>query len=251
MERREASAVAAGIRWAAALTAAGLALTGCGAGTKAQTSEMQTAISGVDVDAGALALRDMQIDFGEKGFFPEGGQAPLRIWIDNQGTEPVVLEGVTSSAAAAVSLASEIVLVEEETPQEGETTPGDDESASPEADASESPAGDASESPDADDASPTGDAQESPVGEEAVAELVGERDFEIEIGPSSYVRLAPTAGSFLLLEGLKEDVFMGSTVEVTFLFSNGEAVTVDLPMGVPEEAASRSYFEPQHAEGAE
>jgi hypothetical protein len=44
---------------------------------------------------------------------------------------------------------------------------------------------------------------------------------------------------------------MGQTVEVTFMFSNGEAVTVELPVGTPEVAPSRSYFEPSHEEGAE
>jgi hypothetical protein len=239
------------------LTAAGLALTGCGAGTNAQTSEMVTAISGVDVDAGELALRDMQIDFGEHGLYRAGGQAPLRVWIDNRGDEPVVLEAVTSSAAEAVTLASEFVLAEEEETPEGESpSPDEDESPTPEADGSESPTGDATESPDADAASPTGDAAvseapESQAEEAIVAEFAGERDFEIEIGPSSYVRLAPSTGSFLLLEGLEEDLTMGSTVEITFVFSNGQAVTVDLPMGVPEEAPSRSYFEPRHGEGAE
>lgn len=256
MERREASAVAAGVRWAAALTVVGLALAGCGSSRSAQTSEMQTAISGVDADAGTIALRNMQVDFGDRGFYPEGGQAPLRIWMDNQGTEAVILEAVTSSAAEAVVLAADIVVAEGETPAGEESTPAEDESATPGADGSESPSADASETPEG-DASPTADAaaseseSESPEAEVPVVELVGERDFEIELAPSSYVRLAPTRGSFLLLDGLKEDVFMGSTVELTFVFSNGEAVTVDVPMGVPEVAPSRSYFEAQHGEAAE
>lgn len=278
MERREASAVAAGVRWAAALTVVGLAVAGCGANRSAQTSETQTAISGVDVDAGPIALRDMQVDFGGTGFYPAGGQAPLRIWMDNQSDEPVVLEAVTSPDAEAVLLAGDVVSEE---PGQGETSaPAGDESATPTTDASESPTTDASESPTSDasgsptsDASesPTTDASETPTGDEAsptsdttptgdaasaspeapVEEIVGERDFELELGPSSYMRLAPTTGSFLLLDGLKEAVSMGSSVELTFVFSNGEAVTVDLPMGVPETAPSRSYFEPQHAEGAE
>ncbi|WP_205326389.1 copper chaperone PCu(A)C [Glycomyces sp. YM15] len=249
MERREASAVSAGVRWAAALTVVGVALAGCGASRTAQTSEMAPAVSGVNVDAGALALRDLQVDFGQQGFYPEGGQAPLRVWIDNLGDEPVVLEAVTSSAAESVILVTEMV-VPGETPGADEPTPTADESTTPETDAS--PTADATESPGA-DASPTADAATSKPaeGEGPVAELEGTRDFEIEIAPGSYVRLAPTTGSFLVLDGLQEDLAMGATVELTFVFSNGEAVTVDLPMGVPEEAPSRSYFEPRHEEGAE
>lgn len=241
MERRDASAVAAAVRWAAALTAAGLALTGCGAGTSTQTSRTAPAITGVDADAGVLALRDLQVDFGETGFYPEGGQAPLRVWIDNQGEEPVVLEAVMSPSAAMVTLATEMLVTEVVDP-----SPSGGESATPEVDESETPSEDASESPDAADASPTdeptGDAESLGGEETEVAELVGEADFEIELAPVSYVRLDPSVGSFLLLEGLKEDLNMGSTVEVTFLFSNGEAVTVNLPMGLPAEATSRSYF---------
>ena len=256
MERREASAAAAGVRWAAALTVVGMALSGCGASRTAQTSEMDTPISGIDADAGTLALRDMQVDFGERGFYLAGGQAPLRIWIDNQGTETVVLEAVTSPDAEAVLLATDVVVGEGETPggesatpAEGESaTPGTDASASPSADASETPTGE--ESPTA-DASQTADSAASPSPEAPVVEIVGERDFEIEIAPDSFVRLAPTNGSFLLLDGLKEDLKMGSTVEITFVFSNDEAVTVDLPIGTPLVAPSRTYFEPHHAEGAE
>jgi hypothetical protein len=256
VERREASAAAARVRWAAALTVVGLALAGCGANRSAQTSETNSAISGVDVDAGTIALRDLQVDFGERGFYLKGGQAPLRIWMDNQGEEPVVLEAVTSSAADAVLLATDVEV--EETPGAGQSaTPSATPSESPSAGASPSPTASASASPSASaSASPTASASASPsesasASPSEVAELVGERDFEIEIAPDSYVRLAPTRGSFLLLDGLKEDLKMGSKVEVTFVFSNGEAVTVDLPIGIPEVAPSRSYFEPRHEEGAE
>jgi hypothetical protein len=257
VERREASAGAAGVRWAAALAVVAMAVAGCGASRSAQTSEDAPAISGVDVDAGTLALRDMQVDFGERGFYPAGGQAPLRIWIDNQGTEPVTLEAVTSPDAEAVVLATDVVA---ETPAEGESSPAPDESATPGAAASETPSADPSATPSAGasatpggGATPTADASASasPSGEGAAPELVGERDFTIEIAPDSFVRLAPTRGSFLLLDGLKEKVTMGHTVEVTFVFSNGEAVTVDLPVGTPAVAPSRSYFEPSHVEGAE
>ncbi|MEU5153644.1 hypothetical protein [Glycomyces sp. NPDC021274] len=245
MERREASAGAAGVRWAAALAVVALAVTGCGANRTAQTSEMAPAISGVDVNAGTVAMRDMQVEFGERGFYPAGGQAPLRIWIDNQGDEPVVLEAVTSPDAEAVVLAVDVA----EAPAEDEPTPGPDESATPDADASATPSADATATPEGEDASPTADGSASPEGEAAAPALEGERDFTIEIAPDSFVRLAPTRGSFLLLDGLKEKLTMGQTVEVTFVFSNGEAVTVDLPVGVPETAPSRSYFEPHPEEG--
>lgn len=259
---RAGGSVRGGVRLVAALAAAGLALTGCSAGQNAATGETQTAISGVNADAGQLALRDLQVEFGESGTYPEGGQAPLRLWIDNRGAEPVVLESVTSPIAEAVTLATELLVAEEspeeESPVEGES-PGDDEdrdgsptsddeSATPGAGETEADSAAATDSdPEAPDAD---DATESPAGEdiEVVAELIGESEFAIEIAPSSYVRLTPSQGSFLLLEGLREPVTMDSTVELTFLFSNGEEVTVAVPVGMPEEAPSRAYFGDPHDE---
>ncbi|WP_157975090.1 hypothetical protein [Glycomyces dulcitolivorans] len=242
MERRDASAgrrAAAGMVGAAALA---LALTGCGAGQQAETSRMQTAISGVDVDAGTLALRDLQVDYGDGGFYPEGGQAPLRVWIGNQGEETVFLESVSSPDAEAVILAAEVVAVEDEA---SESPEADEASESPEAD-------DASASPSAEgSATPGEDASASAEGEEVVAEIVGESVFTVEIPPGDYVRLTPTTGSFLLLDGLNEDLGMGSRVELEFAFSNGENVTITVPMGVPDTAGDRSYFGDPHEPAAE
>lgn len=264
MERRDASAdrtgargtARTGARWAAALTVAGLALTGCGAGQNAQTSEMEPAITGVDVDAGVLALRDLQVDSGESGNFPEGGAAPLRVWIANEGTETVVLEAVTSPDAEAVTLATEVVVTEPSESPEGEESASAEASATPGGE-SASPGEDASESPTGDDASPTADASASadasmsPEGDESAVELLGERVFAIEIKPASYVRLAPVSGSFLMLEGLKKDVNLGSTVEVVFTFSNGETAVAHLPVGEPAVAPSRSYLGDPHEAAAE
>jgi copper(I)-binding protein len=257
VERRKANAWAAGIRWTAVLSAAGLALTGCGAGNRAATSEMGTAISGINVDVGDLAMRDLRVDFGQRGVYLEGQAAPLRVWIDNQGEEPIVLEAVESPVAEVVTLATEVILVEE-TPTDASATPTADASETPEGE-DESPEGEESESPDADDATPTADGTssptadaESPDGGDAATQLLGEPEFAIEIKPGEYVQLVPARGSFLLLEGLTEEVSLGSTIEVTFFFSNGEEVTVDLPVGEPTELASRSYFgDPEEGAHAE
>ncbi|WP_335990452.1 hypothetical protein [Glycomyces sp. MUSA5-2] len=226
MERRDASAARRAAAAAIGAAALALALTGCGAGQHAETSKMQTAISGIDADAGKMVLRNVQIDFGVNGSYPEGGQAPLRVWIGNKYETAVTLESVTSPDAEAVTLATEVVAVEEtESPTDA---------------ASESPSGEAS--PDA-SASPSADASASPgTEEEVVDELVGERDFTLEFAPGEIMRLAPTAGSFLLLEGLKKDVDMGTSVTLVFTFSNGESATIAVPVGDPDVSPERSYF---------
>ncbi|MEU5875182.1 hypothetical protein AB0A73_26925 [Glycomyces sp. NPDC047369] len=240
MERRDASAGRRAAAAAIGAAALALALTGCGAGQHAETSRMQTAISGVDAEAGKMLLRDVQIDFGVNGSYPEGGQAPLRVWIGNKYETAVTLESVTSPDAEAVTLATEVVAVEEGTGEESE---------SPEAAESESPSGDASATPGeqsspGDEASPTADASATPGGEaeEPAAEIVGEPDFTLEFAPGEIMRLAPTTGSFLLLEGLRKDVDMGSSVTLVFTFSNGESVTFGVPVGDPPTSPERSYF---------
>lgn len=228
MERRDASAARRAAAAAIGAAALALALTGCGAGQHAETSKMQTAISGIDADAGKMVLRNVQIDFGVNGSYPEGGQAPLRVWIGNKYETAVILESVTSPDAEAVTLATEVVAVEEtESPTDA---------------ASESPSGEASESPSG-EASPDASASPSPgTEEEVVDELVGERDFTLEFAPGEIMRLAPTAGSFLLLEGLKKDVDMGTSVTLVFTFSNGESATIAVPVGDPDVSPERSYF---------
>lgn len=285
MERREA--IAAVGRQGAALFAAALALalTGCGAGQEAQTSRTETAISGVNANAGNLALRDLQVDYGDTGSYLEGGQAPLRVWIANDSDEPVVLESVTSPNAEAVTFSSEFVT---ETPGEGEASPGEGDESPGEGDqtgegeespgegsetgegetspgpgaegqAPPGPGAEDDESPDAGGEGPTGDATatedggESPEdeGEATAPEIVGAREFTIEIPAGDYVRLTPDTGSFLLLEGLEADLVLGSTVELEFTFSNGEVVAVEIPMGIPEDSGERSYFEDPHEPAAE
>ncbi|PRY56561.1 hypothetical protein [Glycomyces artemisiae] len=234
MERRDASAARRAAAAAIGAAALALALTGCGAGQHAETSKMQTALSGIDADAGKMVLRNVQIDFGVNGSYPEGGQAPLRVWIGNKYETAVTLESVTSPDAEAVTLATEVVAVEET------ESPTDAASESPSGEASESPSGEAS--PDA-SASPSADASASPgTEEEVVDELVGERDFTLEFAPGEIMRLAPTAGSFLLLEGLKKDVDMGTSVTLVFTFSNGESATIAVPVGDPDVSPERSYF---------
>ncbi len=266
MERRDA--IAAAGRHGAALFAAALALalTGCGAGQDAETSKMETAISGVDANAGTLSLRDLQIDYGT---YSEGGQAPLWVWIANDDNESVILESVTSPDAEAVTFATEVATESPgegepaespdagqgtETPTAGEATPspgtheatespGPDATVPP-ATATPSPSPTGTPSPD-ETASPEGE------GETTAAEVVGEREYTIEIPADDYVRLSPTTGSFLLLEGLEEDLEMGSTVELEFTFSNGEVVEIEVPMGNPETSSERSYFGDPHEPAAE
>ncbi|GAB3656972.1 hypothetical protein [Glycomyces tarimensis] len=247
-------------RRTAALAIAAAAATGlsaCGAGQVTQTDTKQTAVDGANVAVGDLSLRDLEVAYASPDGYEAGDDAPLGVWISNEGTETVSLVGVESEVAEAVTLVGAGEGIDApETPEvpEGdgdENAPGDDE-ATPEGDSSETPTGDATDEPTGDATeTPTGESTESPADEptgettespdeEATA---GSTDIAIEIGPADYVRLDQATGQYLLLEGLTEAVPNGVDVPVTFLFSNGEEITVELPVGQPLEPADREYYE--------
>jgi copper(I)-binding protein len=234
------------VRRGAAIAIAAAAATGlsaCGAGQVTQTDTKQTAISGVNLDAGDLSLRDLQVEYpAESGGYEQGGTAPLQVWISNEGEESISLIGIVTDAA------EQVTLVEAGEPgvdvQETTEPPRDDMT-------SDAPAGESTE--DATDENTDGatdestdQATEEPAGEEPTS--IGSAEFEpIELTPGSFVRLDSGVenGDYFLLEGLAEELLAGQNVIVTFLFSNGQEVEVEIPVGQPDAdgGQDRSYLE--------
>jgi copper(I)-binding protein len=220
-------------RRAAAIAIAGAAaaaLSACGAGHETQTDLKVSAIAGVNVDADGLALRDLQVEFDSAEGYAAGDAAALRVWIGNEGTSDISLVGVETEAGTVTFVSPAAQAAEEAA-----------EAASPSEDAGETAAAGATETPS--EAATT--AEEDP--------FEGETTFDIPIAASEYVRLdeAVEDGDYLLIEDLADDLKSGDTVEVVFLFSNGQEVAAQLPIGqdlTGEE--DRSYFEPEEeAEG--
>lgn len=235
------------VRRAAAIVIAGAAataLSACSAGLVTQTDTKQTAIDGVNAGEGDIALRDLQIEFGGPEGYEAGDDAPLRVWIANDGADEVRLVGVETEAGT-VTLVS---AAAEETPSEAPTTPGEDEAAADgESTADEDGADE--EGTDEDAAEET-----STPAEDATTEadtLQGETAIDIPIAPFGHVRLDQDAEDrdYLLLENLGQAVLTGQTVAVTFMFSDGTEVSVDLPVGAPADPPDREFFEPEEAEG--
>lgn len=228
------------VRRAAALAIAGAAATAlaaCGAGQVTQTDTKQSAVAGVNVDEGDLALRDLQIEFDSAEGFASGDDAALRVWIGNEGEEEISLTAVVVAAEIGtvtfVSPTGQAEAAEAASSEPAEETSADDDDADESAEESSSPA-EAATTPAAD-------------------LLEGETTFEpIAIAPAGYIRLDESVedGDYFLIEDLGEGLSAGDTVTVVFRFSNGEEVEVDLPIGLPLEDESRSYFEPEEeAEG--
>ncbi|GAA1676611.1 hypothetical protein GCM10009830_24130 [Glycomyces endophyticus] len=230
-------------RRAAAIAIAGAAaatLSACGAGQETQTDLKVSAIAGVNVDEGDLALRDLQVEFDSAEGYAVGDDAALRVWIGNEGTEEVSLTGVAvfASEDEAAQGAAEVGTVTYVDP------------AAPVEEPTESPGG----------ATPTGEdgqtdgtetASEAPSPQEP--EFEGDTAIDIAIAPSEYARLdqAVENGPYLLVEDLAVDLPVGSTIWVVFEFSDGSTAEAALPTGQDVTGEEeREYYEPEEpAEG--
>jgi len=224
------------VRRAAAIAIAGAAataLSACGASVGSQTEVKQSAIAGVNIDKGDIALRDLQVEFDSAEGYAAGEDAALRLWIGNEGSEAISLESIETDAGTVtfVDPAAQAEEAMEEARESADETPTGDATTGAES----------TEEPTADDA--TGAAPEAD-------ELDGEEDFEpIAIAPSEYARLdqGVTSGTYFLIENLREPLVSGDTIEVVFHFSDGTEIPASLPVGQALEPDEREYYEPEEA----
>lgn len=80
-----------------ATLAALLLVSGCGAGRNAATSHEETAVPGVDADAGPIALRNLLIPFREGGY-PAGSDVPLVVRVFSTAEQPVQVSQIAPGA---------------------------------------------------------------------------------------------------------------------------------------------------------
>jgi copper(I)-binding protein len=199
---------------------AALVLAGCGAGQITQTAGQQAAINGADAQVKTLAIRDAVLQFPPNGAYPTGSDAALQLTIVNDGSNDDELVSVSSDAAAgAVILGSKTIVARSSLfvtpPTAGAPVTTSPSSSAPGA-TSSSPAtttssGSASASPTS--TSPTSTSPSSPTSSPSVA-----------IGTASIV-----------LQGLKQPVWPGQTIKVTFVFRDAGTITVDVPLGTSDQ----------------
>jgi hypothetical protein len=202
--------------------AALLALSGCGAGQQAQTAKQQSAIAGVNGNAGpalSVALRNGLIPFNNTQGYSAGGTAPISVSIFNNGLSTIKLVDVSP---ADPKDATDVVLI------------GGPAQAAPIPSPSPSPTGTpaASGSP-----SPSGSASPSPSASKAPA---GQTSFSIEIGSGDYVVLTPDNGTYLQIVGLQRAFTSGDRLPVKFTFDDGTTSTLVLPVGPATNAVPRN-----------
>ncbi|MGQ0837105.1 hypothetical protein [Actinokineospora sp.] len=208
--------------------AAVLGAVGCSAGQITQTDSQLPAVNGAMAQLGPIAVRDAKLAYPKGGFYPSGSDAPLVLTFVNVGADADELLDVTSTVAEDVDIVGDVALPGSSalavgTPDEtvevakssAPTTPTPTSSAAAPTSTSPSRGGSAtSSSAPATTAAPTSSSA------------------KVELGKLEIV-----------LTGVKDKLYAGKTIPVTFVFAKAGSVTVELPIASPTEPRA------EHAEG--
>ncbi|SCL14612.1 hypothetical protein GA0070624_0475 [Micromonospora rhizosphaerae] len=203
---------------AGSAAATSLLLSGCGAGQVAETSAKNPSVQGINVqtpDAG-YKVRGLYVQYPGTEGYKAGSNAPINVVIYNDTHDPVTVT-VTTDSAREILLSGSTPAGSEPSPSESATQIGSASPSPSESGASAAPSPSAPASP---SASPSPSA---PAGQPA----------RIEIPALGYAQLSTTAGRFLQLVGLNEDLLSGQQVNLVFDFGNGKTLKTPAPIGVP------------------
>lgn len=237
------------------LVVAAALLAGCSAGQIAETARKKSSVPGVNVNQGAIAIRNALVEPSpEEGGWKPGSEVPIDLRLINTGQVPDTLVRVESENADRVELRAG---ANQPTGSPSPGLPSEVACASPAvedlATPQPSPSAPATASPSATEtpsATATPPAAASP-SEAPVAPLPEQR---IVLNPGCLVVLDSTTQQ-LTLVGLKteddEDLLVGGLVRVTLTFQQAGSVSLDLPVAPPRSPLPReeSVIEEAHAEG--
>ncbi|SFW59986.1 hypothetical protein [Amycolatopsis australiensis] len=209
---------------------AALVLAGCGAGQITQTDSQQPAVNGTYAQVKTIVLRDAAVQYPTSGpGYPAGATPALALTIVNIGTQDDSLVSVTTEDGGQATIAGSKDVVAahslvigpddavESTNEVKTTTP-----AAPSSSASAPSSSGAS-------ATPTKSETNTP------GHLTATSTSEV---PSSGPAATPTAPekvgqATVTLPALKQPLWPGQVIKVTFVFKNAGPVTVELPVAAP------------------
>jgi len=183
---------------------AALTLAGCGAGQITQTSTMLPAVNGAMGQAGTLVVRDAGLVNRNdcEQAYASGSNAPLTVVIANDGTADDELVSVSSPNAASATVEGSKAVV-------------------------------------AGSKLLIGPANESESGQQGATASAPGTPSSGAGAPSSTAAAGPTGGDArvgqaeVVLQGIKQVVWPGQTIPVTFTFRDAGAVTLQLPIQAP------------------
>ncbi|WP_326566706.1 hypothetical protein VSH64_33255 [Amycolatopsis rhabdoformis] len=190
-----------------------LVLAGCGAGQITQTDTQQPAVNGTYATVKTLALRNVAIQYPAQGAAYSAGQsAPLTLTIANQGAKDDQLLSISSDGTqspAQIGGATDIVAGHTLVIGPDDAVESTNEQAPPATSSSaEAPATGTSST-----GAPSSSASASPGDGGAVATPLNQ-------GTAS-------------LQGLKQPLWPGMTINVTFTFRDAGPITVEVPVAAP------------------
>lgn len=230
---------------ATAAMAAGLLLSGCGAGQVTQTESQNPPISGVNINSadGKVHLRNVAFQYNGPAGYKSGTPVPLQVRIINENLNAIRLVGVTSDAGAVVLAGRGVTPPAPATPTTTPPAPSASGSASGAPAASGSPSGSAPVS-----GSPSGSASASASASATPSGPPTNPTINVEIPVRGLAVLDPGAERYLQITGLSEELKPGDTIELTFRFDNGVSITTPVPVAIPGTPPART---PMEFEGGE
>ncbi|MEV4150189.1 hypothetical protein AB0J40_41485 [Amycolatopsis sp. NPDC049691] len=204
---------------------AALVLAGCGAGQITQTDSQQPAVNGTYAQVKTIVLRDAAVQYPTSGpGYPAGATPSLTLTVVNIGTQDDSLISVTTEdgtqatvgGSKAVVAGHSLVIGPDdavESTNEVQTTPPSAPSSTGTS-ASSTPTKSETNTPGSLTASSTSEVPSSgPAATPTAPEKVGQATVK--------------------LPALKQPLWPGQTIKVTFVFQNAGPVTVELPVAAP------------------
>jgi hypothetical protein len=197
------------VQVAGAATVAVVALTGCSAGQTAETSLLQTPISGLNTSSpdGGLLIRNLQVTYGDAAGYPANSTAPIEVSLFNQTQQPMT---VTISSQPQTTVTAGIVSAGSVGISGG-------------------PAGSASAVPSPSDSASPADAGAAPTLQPA----------KIAIDPLGTVSFLPGAPESLQAVGLTDRLAPGNSLALTIQVGTDAPLSVLAPVSTPLTPASR------------
>jgi copper(I)-binding protein len=209
---------------------AALVLAGCGAGQITQTDSQQPAVNGTHAQVKTIDLRDAAVQYPPSGPGYAAGATPaLTLTIVNRGAQDDALVSVTTEDGGQATIAGSKDIVAAHSlvigPDDAVESTNEVLPTSSGAPTSSSSAPTSSGTPTAGSSSATA----SP------GNLTATATSEV---PSSGPAATPTAPEVVgkatvTLPALKQPLWPGQTIKVTFVFKNAGPVTVELPVAAP------------------
>ncbi|WP_406639249.1 hypothetical protein [Amycolatopsis sp. WGS_07] len=206
---------------------AALVLAGCGAGQITQTDTQQPAVNGTYAQVKTIVLRNAAVQYPAQGpGYAAGSPAPLTLTVVNQGQKDDKLVSVTSEGAsapaqisgdAAIVAGHSLVIGPADAVEQGAPAQPESANSTP-----------ASETNSAANSAPSSAPNSSAPGSASNAPQAGENG-----GAAS-----PLGTAKVVLPGLKQPLWPGATIKVTFTFQNAGPIVVELPVAAPAHAGS-------------